>query len=128
MHSSRRLLLEFRACVLVVVCCFVLCGVLLYGFGPPRYLHSFPTLRSSDLEDCIEHGFEKFDAGAQGEHKLLRGFEPVETCSYHWIENPDFEHAIANFLNQESQHTRDYIREARDGLPYKAANHDPLVK
>ena len=39
-----------------------------------------------------------FDAGAQGEHKLLRGFEPVKTRSLHWIKNEDFRKAISDFL------------------------------
>lgn len=88
----------------------------------------FETCYYRGIEYCIARGFEKFDAGAQGEHKLLRGFEPVETCSYHWIANPDFEQAIVNFLDQESLHVRDYIREARNGLPYKAKAPSPLVK
>ena len=42
------------------------------------------------IEHCIRHGLARFDAGAQGEHKLLRGFLPVETHSAHWIADPRF--------------------------------------
>jgi predicted N-acyltransferase len=88
----------------------------------------FETCYYRGVEYCIEHGFAKFDAGAQGEHKLLRGFEPMPTCSYHWIENPDFERAIVDFLEDESAHVAEYILEAREGLPYKVTADTPLRK
>jgi len=53
------------------------------------------------IDYAIQHGLRTVEAGAQGEHKLARGYEPTETWSAHWIANPDFRHAIANYLKQE---------------------------
>lgn len=50
---------------------------------------------------CIEHGLGTLDAGAQGEHKLARGFVPVETWSAHWIRDAGFRRSVAHFLNRE---------------------------
>lgn len=79
----------------------------------------FETCYYRGIEWCIEHGFTRFDAGAQGEHKLLRGFEPVQTRSFHHIEHPEFRQAIRDFLQQESRHIASYINEARSALPFK---------
>jgi uncharacterized protein len=52
---------------------------------------------------CIAENIQYFEGGAQGEHKLARGFEPRPTCSYHKIAHPDFEAAIKQFLIRESE-------------------------
>lgn len=52
------------------------------------------------IDFAIEHGL-KVEAGAQGEHKLARGYLPAETHSLHWIGNPSFRQAVADFLDQE---------------------------
>lgn len=71
------------------------------------------------IEYCIRNGLEYFDAGAQGEHKLARGFEPVETCSLHWIEDEAFRDAVARFCDEEAAWVDGY-REAASGiLPYR---------
>lgn len=72
------------------------------------------------IEFSIEHGLSHFDAGAQGEHKIKRGFEPVETRSFHWIKHPEFSAAISRFLVQERQQIRRYITEATQQLPYRS--------
>ena len=56
------------------------------------------------IEYAITHGLKKFDPGAQGEHKIARGFEPIETCSFHYIGHPGFRDAIANFLEEEARY------------------------
>lgn len=71
------------------------------------------------IERCIALGLERFDAGAQGEHKLLRGFEPVSTQSFHFIRHPDFRAAIDGFLSQEREYIEQYREDARAWLPYK---------
>jgi predicted N-acyltransferase len=43
----------------------------------------------------------RVEAGAQGEHKLARGYEPVKTYSAHWIADPSFRRAVASYLEQE---------------------------
>jgi predicted N-acyltransferase len=72
------------------------------------------------IEFAIERGLSRFDAGAQGEHKIKRGFEPVETYSFHWIKHPEFSAAIRRFLDQEKQHIGRYIIEAKQQLPYRS--------
>ena len=72
------------------------------------------------IEYAIERGLSRFDAGAQGEHKIKRGFEPVETYSFHWIKHPEFSAAIRHFLDQEKQHIGRYIIEAKQQLPYRS--------
>jgi predicted N-acyltransferase len=74
------------------------------------------------IEFCIENGIQTFDPGTQGEHKLVRGFEPVKSASYHWIANPQFRRAIADFLNREKRFTEEYKEQAEDMLPYRKAD------
>ena len=71
------------------------------------------------IDYCIREGLQRFDAGAQGEHKLLRGFEPVLTDSCHWIAEPAFRDAVDHFLQQERSHVEAHLREARELLPYR---------
>ncbi len=71
------------------------------------------------LEYCIEHGLRRFDSGAQGEHKISRGFEPVTTYSAHWIKEPRFAKAIGHFLAREQKVVRHYKQEATAYLPFK---------
>jgi predicted N-acyltransferase len=71
------------------------------------------------IEFCIEHGIQKFDPGTQGEHKLMRGFEPVKSASYHWIADTRFRAAIADFLNHEKRSTDEYQQQAETFLPYR---------
>ena len=71
------------------------------------------------IEHCIERGLETFDAGAQGEHKLMRGFLPVETHSAHWIEDPRFREAIARFLDGEREELARYRRAMSSHTPYR---------
>jgi hypothetical protein len=74
------------------------------------------------IEFCIERGIETFDPGTQGEHKLMRGFEPVMTTSFHWIEDARFRSAISAYLEQEQQGVRAYRDQARALLPYHRAD------
>src|SRR5690606_10865227 len=50
---------------------------------------------------AIERGLARVEAGAQGGHKLARGYEPVRTWSMHWIADPGFRAAVADFLERE---------------------------
>ena len=79
----------------------------------------FETCYYQGIEYCIEHGLQKFDAGAQGEHKLLRGFEPVYTRSYHLLQEPAFADAVGRFLNEERGYLEQAMVQARDALPFK---------
>ncbi len=82
------------------------------------YLH-FELCYYSGIEFAINRGLQRYDAGAQGEHKIVRGFEPVETHSLHWIKHPQFRDAIARFLQQEHLSIEQHLRQAREMLPYR---------
>ncbi|MEY5021266.1 MAG: hypothetical protein RJA91_835 [Pseudomonadota bacterium] len=70
-------------------------------------------------EFCIENGILVFEGGAQGEHKLARGFEPFNTFSYHRIFDEKFEHAIKDFLRREKSGIDQYTNELNERAPYK---------
>lgn len=71
------------------------------------------------IEFCIAKGLTKFDPGAQGEHKIQRGFTPTTTWSNHWIADAQFRHAIYDFIEREAQSNQAYLEEARQYLPFK---------
>lgn len=83
-----------------------------------EHLH-FELCYYQGIELAIAKKLQKFDAGAQGEHKIIRGFEPVITHSLHWIADPRFAAAIADFLERERHHNQLYQEQARSMLPYK---------
>mgnify|MGYP006076389121 FL=1 len=70
-------------------------------------------------EFCIENKIQYFEGGAQGEHKLARGFKPFDTYSNHFIAQPDFKVAISNFLNDELSRINEYSNELEERTPYK---------
>ena len=72
------------------------------------------------IERAIERGFRFFDAGAQGEHKLIRGFEPVLTSSWHLLRHAGLHHAVADFLVRERAGVEAYQRSAITACPLKA--------
>ena len=74
------------------------------------------------IDYCIRRGLARFDPGAQGEHKIQRGFTPIRTVSSHWIADPAFAHAIEDFTRRESSHTEAYIEQAADYLPFRQPN------
>jgi predicted N-acyltransferase len=68
---------------------------------------------------AIAHGLERFEGGAQGEHKLARGMEPVATASAHWISDPRFHDAVADYLQRERDGIDTYLDELAERLPFK---------
>jgi uncharacterized protein len=76
------------------------------------------------IEYCIRHQLQRMDSGAQGEHKIQRGFAPVATWSTHWIHDASFRHAISAFLAREQNHVQEYMQQAADLLPFKQTNDD----
>lgn len=72
------------------------------------------------IEFCIERGLQRFDPGTQGEHKLIRGFEPVQTTSWHWVGHPAFRNAIADYLEREKHEVLRYQEVAGEWLPYRS--------
>jgi len=83
-----------------------------------EFLH-FELCYYQGIEFCIENKLKRFDAGAQGEHKIQRGFIPIKTYSNHAITNPQFREAIANFIKEEALYNSAYIKEVSRQLPYK---------
>ncbi|HEY9012395.1 MAG TPA: GNAT family N-acetyltransferase, partial [Devosia sp.] len=77
----------------------------LYGryWGATRhvpFLH-FELCYYQAIDFAVAHGLKTVEAGAQGEHKLARGYEPSTTRSVHWIGHPGLRHAVAAFVDQE---------------------------
>ena len=83
-----------------------------------KFLH-FELCYYQTIEYCIEHGLYRLDAGAQGEHKIWRGFSPVETWSAHWLINNNFSKAIGNFLKQETRYIDSYINDLAKHTAYR---------
>lgn len=81
----------------------------------------FETCFYQGIEQAIAEGLQRFDAGAQGEHKLIRGFEPVITRSWHYLLHPGLRAAVAEFLGEETAGILAYAEEARSLLPYRQA-------
>lgn len=73
------------------------------------------------LQWCIAQGLQRFEGGAQGEHKMARGLLPVPTASAHWLAHPQFARAVEDFLAREGQGMAGYIDELRERNPFKAA-------
>ena len=82
------------------------------------FLH-FETCYYQGIEYAIQHNLQRFDGGAQGEHKIQRGFEPVITYSNHWLVRDDFQHAISQFVAQEAEGIHAYQQDAQQHLPFK---------
>ncbi|MBK5964433.1 GNAT family N-acetyltransferase [Thiocystis minor] len=95
----------------------------LYGrhWGCFQDFHSlhFEACYYQGLEYCIDRGLARFEPGAQGEHKVSRGFLPTPTWSAHWIANPGFRVAISDFLGQETRGMDDYLTEMHTHSPYR---------
>jgi predicted N-acyltransferase len=95
----------------------------LYGryWGSIGYVPNlhFETCYYQAIEFCIERGIRVFEGGAQGEHKLSRGFAPVATCSAHWLKHPGFADAIEKFLGRESAGIERYIDELTERSPFR---------
>jgi predicted N-acyltransferase len=80
----------------------------------------FETAYYQPLEFCIANQIESFEGGAQGEHKMARGFLPQKTWSAHWLAHPAFADAIEHFLQRESGGIDSYIDELNERSPFKA--------
>ena len=80
------------------------------------------------LQWCIAQGLQRFEGGAQGEHKLARGLLPVQSESAHWLAHPDFADAVARYLQREEQGVSRYLDELEDRSPMRAdTRRSPVV-
>ena len=82
------------------------------------FLH-FECCYYQGIDYCIEHGLEKFDPGAQGEHKISRGFLPQKTCSAHWFPDQEFHQIINHHLQQETHYIDQMCNELMHRSPYR---------
>jgi predicted N-acyltransferase len=90
----------------------------LYGrywgcFEEHRFLH-FNVCYYAGIEHCIRAGIKRFEPGAGGEYKWLRGFDPALTRSAHFIAHPGLARAIANYLERERREIMAWIEEGRE--------------
>ena len=79
----------------------------------------FETCYYQAIEFCIARNIKVFEGGAQGEHKLARGFLPVTTRSAHWLAHPRFSHAVENYLQRETGAISQYMDELNQSSPFK---------
>ena len=81
----------------------------------------FETCYYQAIDFCIKNKIALFEGGAQGEHKLARGFLPSTTWSAHWLAHPQFARAIEEFLQREAGGIDQYMNELNDSSPFKQA-------
>lgn len=86
-----------------------------------RFLH-FEACYYRAVEFAIERGLKHVEAGAQGEHKIQRGYLPVETYSAHWIRDPSLRGAIADFLDRERALLGHEMAALMEHSPYRKAD------
>lgn len=79
----------------------------------------FETAYYQPLEFCIANKMACFEGGAQGEHKMARGFLPQKTLSAHWLAHPSFSNAIEEFLKRETGGIESYMDELNERNPFK---------
>ena len=85
------------------------------------FLH-FELCYYQAIDYAIAHGLARVEAGAQGEHKLARGYEPVTTHSAHYIANESLRRAVADYLQSERHHVEMEQEILRDHLPFREGN------
>ena len=79
----------------------------------------FELCYHAGIEYAINRNLQRFEPGAQGEHKIARGFEPVSTWSAYWVAAPRLRDAVARYLAREDGAMRDYQAEMAGHLPYR---------
>ncbi len=97
----------------------------LYGrhWGCLQDYHSlhFETCYYAGIDYCIRHGLRRFDAGAQGEHKIRRGFEPMASYSAHYLLHTGLQAAVADFVQREGSMVADYHADLRRNCAFPDA-------
>jgi predicted N-acyltransferase len=71
------------------------------------------------LQWCMEHGWQRFEGGAQGEHKMARALMPVKTTSAHWLAQPAFADAVERFLEREGAGIANYMEHLEERSPFR---------
>ena len=103
-------------------------GDTLYGryWGATRTLPGlhFETCYYQGIDYCLREGLTRFEPGAQGEHKIDRGFLPAFVRSRHWIADPDFAAPLARWCEEEAVEVRRYAAQLATHSPFRAAADD----
>ena len=88
------------------------------SYGDYKMLH-FECCYYRAIEFAIDHGLKRVEAGAQGPHKLQRGYLPVPTYSAHYIPDPNFRRAVAQFLAREREMVEHKIEQLGEYSPFR---------
>ena len=123
MHDEIVLILACDQTTAIAGALFYKKGTSLYG----RYWGAIKEVRNLHFELCyyqplqwaIERKMRLFEAGAQGEHKISRGFLPELTFSAHWIGHPAFREAIGRFIEQERVDINRHLGEMKSHDPFQ---------
>ena len=105
-------------------------GALMYISGDTLYGRHWGCIEHVDclhfelcyyqgIEYCIKNNLKHFEPGAQGQHKMARGFVPTQTTSAHWISHRDFRTPIDDWCNAEQKAVLDYLSELKSQSVYK---------
>ncbi len=79
----------------------------------------FETCYYQGIEYCLREGLQRFEPGAQGEHKLARGFLPTEVRSQHWVAHPQFREALRDWCAREREEVSQYAHALQRHSPFK---------
>ena len=90
-----------------------------WGCTEHHYCLHFEACYYQAIEFAIANGLSRVEAGAQGPHKLARGYMPVETHSLHWITNPGFRRAVGEFLEEEAKMVRSEMEYLSEAGPFR---------
>jgi len=85
----------------------------------------FETAYYQAIEYCINNHIQTFEGGAQGEHKMARGFLPKTIQSAHYVADPQFARAVQHFLDREHQGISAYVDELSEHSPLKSSKVQP---
>jgi predicted N-acyltransferase len=103
-------------------------GDTLYGryWGATRTLPGlhFETCYYQGIDYCLREGLTRFEPGAQGEHKIARGFLPVETRSRHWVADDAFADALSRWCEEDRTAVRAYALQVAGHTPFRASGTD----
>ena len=81
---------------------------------------TFPASGCAPIAGAIDHQIQRFEGGAQGEHKMARGFLPSPTRSFHRLAHPAFADAVARFLERERGGIDAYLDELQERSPMRS--------
>jgi uncharacterized protein len=90
-----------------------------WGASEPQACLHFEVCYYQAIDYAIRHGLARVEAGAQGEHKLARGYLPTTTYSVHWFAEPGLQSAAAEFLAAEREQVSEMAEIFTDAAPYK---------